>query len=189
MDLSNYDQDIILARENATPQVKEIFDRSEEVFNLLLHLKKIDNPLLNLPIKTLGLTKQCVSILQEMEQFVSPTDDIYYLQAGKLYNIVNNIQVHWGKLFVASIVKKQGTPDNETVSGLLSLLKDSMKEITKLNLTSDLKEEITSSLKKMGESPLPKRENYSSSTRGNESSGCLSVVLFFIVTITLFSLF
>ena len=180
MDLSNYENEITIARESSTPQVKEIFDRSEQVINKLLRTKTIDNPLVNLPIVTFDLTKECVAILKEMEPHVAPTDNIYNLQAAKLFNIVNNIQAYWGKLYTAFIVNKSGIPDNESVSKMLDLLKASMLEITKLNLADDLKTELNDKLKNLG---IHKTLNSTPS-----GSGCMVVIAVLIMSVTLLTL-
>lgn len=180
MDLSNYEHEITIAREAASPQVIEIFDRSELVINKLLRTKSIENPLFNLPVVTFDLTKECVAILKEMESYVVPTDAIYNLQAAKLYNLVNNIQAHWGKLYVASIAKKCDTPDDEAVNKLLDLLNASMVEITKLNLADELRNELNNNLKKIGV-----RKTYDSTSSG---AGCMVVAVAFVISVSFFAL-
>lgn len=180
MDLTNYEQDITIAREAASPEVQSIFDRSEQVLNKMLRTKTIENPLLNLPTTTYNLTKECVGILKEMEPLVAPTDNIYKLQAGKLYNIVHNIQAHWGKLYVATIAAKKELPDDVSTSKLMDILKASMLEITRLNLPTDLKNEIEANLKKVGVT-----NTYSNAS---SSPGCMVVILAVISSLTLLSM-
>ena len=152
MNLSNYEFEIVKATQNISDDVKSLYEKSEDILSRMMELKalaKDEDGISKMPMQTLALTKECVSVLKKIESIIGPSHKLYTLQSAKLYNIVINSSAYWGEMWMYAVRTKKGGTSDEESSSQLAAYKLCMKEMKELSFQELNKSEFEKKCQEM----------------------------------------
>ena len=175
MDLSNYETDIVAATKGLPEDVMSLYEKSEVILKRLMQTKALmgnEDGLNELPKQTLELTKECVPVLQEIEDKVGASHQLYVLQSAKLYNIITHSSDFWSKALIVGIRSKRliGTSTAEMQRASTNFA-TAYKELAKIKFQGANKTEYEQMCKKTFVNELAKP---------TDNSGCLGVFIFLL---------